>query len=299
MKQLSLPFRLRPSLVVGALCLFINHAVAGADVSRVPQSSQLISTLLQQGVSSAPGLCFATDEQRPSLLAEVAAALTVASRAQAEPGFLTLNEFEAQSVAGTVLASTVVATIVSAQTTEAPVLKTNYSGTVVASATSVPTKPGKLGYLTGLPHELAEKAKTLSTHISEKFKVAPAHARYVVSSAMQIAGKTGLPPTLVLAVIAVESSFKATARNGNARGLMQIIPFWHKEKVNAVGGPEELMKVDKNIATGSAILKEYIERYGSVFQGLYRYNASSNAKEYSQKVLKQKSGFEEVLMSEP
>jgi soluble lytic murein transglycosylase-like protein len=192
-----------------------------------------------------------------------------------------------------------VETILAARDTEGPIARLEYSDTVVALASAQPAKPGtKLGYVKALPQELAAKAKALSAHISEKFKVDPAHANNVVTSAMQTASKTGLPPTLVLAVIAVESSFKASARNGNARGLMQIIPFWHKEKVQAVGGPEELMKVDKNIATGSSILKEYIDRHGSVFQGLYRYNASSKAKEYSEKVLKQKNGFEAVMAEE-
>jgi soluble lytic murein transglycosylase-like protein len=76
---------------------------------------------------------------------------------------------------------------------------------------------------------------------------------------------------------------------------MQIIPRWHKDTVAAIGGPSELLKVESNVWAGGQILREYVDKAGSIPKGLVRYNASVNAAHYSQKVLLQKRGFEQML----
>jgi soluble lytic murein transglycosylase-like protein len=287
MNQISLPFQLRPSLLALATCLMLNHAGA-AELSRAPPSTLLAQAVLHQDESPTKAFCPTDAEPRATLLARLSSALSIAYHSQAEPGFVLVEDVDTPEP-NSLAADTLLA-------------KADLSPSVVSpqQAVSAQTKnkvdkPDKLSYLTALPHEFAQTARALSAHIAKKFKVEPSQANSVVASAMRMANQTGLSPTLLLAVIAVESEFNPMARNRGALGLMQIIPFWHKEKVKAVGGPDELMKVDKNIATGSVILKEYIDRNGSVFQGLVRYNASTKAKEYSTKVLRQKKWFETII----
>lgn len=160
------------------------------------------------------------------------------------------------------------------------------------TAEAVTSEPGTWA---NIPHQLYAGAKALSAHIVEKFHVTPAHASRVVAAAVNTSVKTGLPASLMLAVVAVESGFNEQAHNSGARGLMQIIPRWHPEKIKAIGGPGELFKVEKNIATGGAILREYIDKAGSTFSGLHRYNGSAHAKQYSEKVLGEKSRLDRVL----
>jgi soluble lytic murein transglycosylase-like protein len=285
MKQLSRPPALRPLLLAYALYAAALPASA-ANPPRAPAPS-LTSVIFHPDAGPDPAMCL-NGEASPTLLSRVTTALTVASLRQAEPGFVLIDDMDAllgpaKAAPGAELASLAIR------------LAEPEPATADTAPDKASEKPGKLAQLAVLPREWAEKAKALSAHIAEKFKVDEPHADKVIRAAFKAGQQTGLSPNLVLAVIAVESSFKPSARNGNARGLMQIIPFWHKTKVNQVGGPNELMKSDKNIAVGSAILKEYLDRSENVFQALTRYNASPHAHAYSEKVLKQKKGFDAIF----
>ena len=155
---------------------------------------------------------------------------------------------------------------------------------------------GKFSFITKIPANFAQRTATLSEHISDKFKVDPAVSDRVAASALKMGWAAKVPPSLILAVISVESGFKPEAKNRNATGLMQIIPFWHKEKVEAVGGTSQLAKIENNIAAGTKILKEYIERSrGNIFNAVYRYNASAHADAYAKKVLNEQKKFETVM----
>lgn len=170
---------------------------------------------------------------------------------------------------------------------------------VVAAISPSQDKPlplgGTFGFIAKIPGSLAKSTSALSSHIAAKFKVDPEVSEKVVASSLEASKNMRIPASLILAVIAVESGFKAEAKNGNATGLMQIIPYWHKEKVNEIGGTKELWKIEKNIATGAKILREYLDRSkGNLFNAIYRYNASAHANEYAKKVLKEQDKFEKV-----
>lgn len=175
-----------------------------------------------------------------------------------------------------------------------------------AELAALPSEPpkkeffgGKFSFITKIPANFAQRTATLSEHISDKFKVDPAVSDRVAASALRMGWAAKVPPSLILAIISVESGFKAEAKNGNATGLMQIIPFWHKEKVEAVGGTSQLAKIENNIAAGTKILKEYIERSrGNIFNAVYRYNASSHANAYAKKVLTEQQKFESVMKAD-
>ncbi|GGW35963.1 transglycosylase SLT domain-containing protein [Vreelandella hamiltonii] len=101
----------------------------------------------------------------------------------------------------------------------------------------------------------------------------------------QEAHLAGLPPDLVLALIQVESAFKADAvSSAGAVGLMQIMPFWVAE----LGLPmDDLTEPNRNLRYGSTILAHYlaVER-GDFTRALARYNGSLGQTWYPERVLK-------------
>ncbi|WP_410505406.1 lytic transglycosylase domain-containing protein [Halomonas sp. ANAO-440] len=94
----------------------------------------------------------------------------------------------------------------------------------------------------------------------------------------------GLSPEIVLAVIQVESAFRADAvSSAGAVGLMQIMPFWIRE----LGRPaDELKDPWLNLRYGSTILAHYlaVER-GDLTRALARYNGSLGQTWYPERVM--------------
>lgn len=133
--------------------------------------------------------------------------------------------------------------------------------------------------------------RALATHITQRYRVASPHATRVVRVAGNASKFTGLSHTLILAVIAVESSFNPSAVSSKgARGLMQVMPHAHPEKVRMIGGVEMLHDVETGIHVGARILREYHVRSGSLRLALQRY--SGGASNYEDKVLARKRDFD-------
>ncbi|WP_432765389.1 transglycosylase SLT domain-containing protein [Halomonas pelophila] len=95
----------------------------------------------------------------------------------------------------------------------------------------------------------------------------------------------GLSPSLVLAVIQVESAFQAEAvSSAGAVGLMQIMPFWVRE----LGLPaDDLKDPRRNLRYGCTILAHYlaVER-GDLTRALARYNGSLGKTWYPERVMR-------------
>ena len=70
-------------------------------------------------------------------------------------------------------------------------------------------------------------------------------------------------------MIAVESRFNPIAESGmGAKGLMQIIPRFHLDKLRAAGGEDAVFDPESNILVGARILQEYVYRTGTLEAGL-------------------------------
>ena len=98
------------------------------------------------------------------------------------------------------------------------------------------------------------------------------------------ATRARLDPQLVLGVIEVESGFRKYAvSSANARGYMQVMPFW----VRLIGTPKHnLFHLRTNIAYGCAILRHYVDmENGDYFRALARYNGSLGSAKYPRLVL--------------
>lgn len=112
----------------------------------------------------------------------------------------------------------------------------------------------------------------------------PAQRQLLLTRIYQEARLAGLPPDLVLALIQVESAFKADAVSpAGAVGLMQIMPFW----ISELGLPiDDLTHPPRNLRYGCTILAHYlaIER-GDFTRALARYNGSLGKTWYPERVM--------------
>lgn len=93
-------------------------------------------------------------------------------------------------------------------------------------------------------------------------------------TAKKYAVKNGLPPSLVNAVIKVESGFNPFAvSNKGAKGLMQLMPLVSKEL-----GIENPFNIDENIKGGVNFLKHLLQKYDwDLKKALAAYNAGETA----------------------
>lgn len=120
------------------------------------------------------------------------------------------------------------------------------------------------------------KIAQLSGHIQRKYQVPDGKARQIVAEAIRNGKAHQVDPELILAIIAVESTFKerAVSREG-ARGLMQVLPRSHPHKIRDIGGSHALFDPAKNIHTGSRILVTYLDAHsGNLRRALLNYNGS-------------------------
>ena len=126
------------------------------------------------------------------------------------------------------------------------------------------------------------KVENVAKSIAKKYRnISQTEALRVVNIVYKEAPKHGLKPELVLGVIATESSFRRSSESGaNAKGYMQVIPYWHQDKIKG----RDIWNTQVNIEVGTAYLAECINKRGSYSGGLACYNGAvtpSKAEEYN------------------
>lgn len=119
---------------------------------------------------------------------------------------------------------------------------------------------------------LTREQANLARWIARRYKVAPEPVSALVREAWAIGQRAGLDPTLILAIMAVESSFNPFAQSAvGAQGLMQVMTRVHDDKYEAFGGTHAAFDPISNLRVGVQVLKECIQRAGSVQEGLRHY----------------------------
>ncbi len=119
---------------------------------------------------------------------------------------------------------------------------------------------------------LTRQQAAVAGWIARRYKVAPEPISALVQEAWTIGQRAGLDPTLILAIMAVESSFNPFAQSPvGAQGLMQVMTRVHDQKYEAFGGNHAAFDPISNLRVGVQVLKECISRAGSLQDGLRHY----------------------------
>lgn len=113
----------------------------------------------------------------------------------------------------------------------------------------------------------------------------------MVNSAFKEAAKHSLDPLFVLAIIGPESTYNVNARSSEgARGLMQVIPKWHRDKIKG----RSIGRIEVNIEVGTQVLADCLtSKKGYIKKALSCY--SSNARNYTAKI---KSSYQKLQKAE-
>jgi soluble lytic murein transglycosylase-like protein len=127
------------------------------------------------------------------------------------------------------------------------------------------------------PRDLPKRQAAVAFWLSKKYSVAPEPISALVSEAYQIGQRTKIDPTLILAVMAIESGFNPFAQSHvGAQGLMQVMTTIHSEKYDNFGGKFAAFDPVSNLRVGVKVLEDCIKRAGSIQGGLRYYVGAAN-----------------------
>ena len=147
--------------------------------------------------------------------------------------------------------------------------RTLASGDILATV----VEPEAVSRATALdPTALARDQQALTRWIARRYKVAPEPVGALVREAWTLGERARIDPTLILAIVAVESSFNPFAQSPmGAQGLMQVMTRVHDDKYEAFGGTHAAFDPITNLRVGVQVLRECIARAGGVAEGLRFY----------------------------
>ena len=134
--------------------------------------------------------------------------------------------------------------------------------------------------------------------ISRKYKVSNEAVREIVEISFSAGSDFEVDPYVVIAVIAIESSFNPLAESSaGALGLMQVMPLIHRKKFEKYGGFDKSLDVKVNVYVGTEILKNFYLRYGNYQRALLAYvgvSQNSNSS-YPKKVLRLRDRLKKLI----
>lgn len=148
------------------------------------------------------------------------------------------------------------------------------------------------------PADLPQAQAALAHWLSRKYSVAPEPVAALVAAAHDIGAKVEIDPTLILAIMAVESGFNPFAQSPvGAQGLMQVMTSVHHQKYAPFGGTLAAFDPVTNLRVGVRVLRACIERAGSLEGGLKFYVGAANLEGdsgYVNKVLAEQLRLQQV-----
>jgi soluble lytic murein transglycosylase-like protein len=143
---------------------------------------------------------------------------------------------------------------------------------------------------------LEREQRAVSEYIAKRYRVSESAVTEYVAVAYRAGAQYSLDPLLILAVMAIESRYNPVAESGvGARGLMQVMPKFHLEKLADHGGDADaLLEPAVNIQVGARILREYQRRFHDMEATLQMYAGAFDepTAQYANKVLAEKARLE-------
>jgi hypothetical protein len=153
------------------------------------------------------------------------------------------------------------------------------------------------------PRGLTKQQAAVAQWISRRYRVAPEPISRLVQEAWVVGQRASMDPTLILAVMAVESSFNPFAQSPvGAQGLMQVMTRVHDDKYEAFGGSHAAFDPVTNLRVGVQVLKDCIARAGGVEAGLRHYVGAALIEDdggYVGKVLAERERLKQVSLGKP
>lgn len=143
--------------------------------------------------------------------------------------------------------------------------------------------------------ESAREQRVVTEFIARRYRVSDQAVAGFVTTAYAAGAQYSVDPLLILAVISIESRYNPVAESTmGAKGLMQIIPKYHLEKLSDHGGEQALLDPEVNIRVGAQILREYQRRLGDTEAALQMYAGAFEEPnpQYANKVLAEKARLE-------
>jgi soluble lytic murein transglycosylase-like protein len=139
------------------------------------------------------------------------------------------------------------------------------------------------------PRDLSRQQAAVAHWLARRYSVAPEPVSRLVQEAWAVGQRAKVEPTLILAIMAIESRFNPFAQSSvGAQGLMQVMTRVHDDKYEAFGGTLAAFDPVTNVRVGVQVLKECIQRAGSLEEGLRYYVGAANLAEdtgYAARVL--------------
>lgn len=122
------------------------------------------------------------------------------------------------------------------------------------------------------PHQLNREQARIAIWLSRKYRIATEPLSALVSEAYDQGAIHQIDPTLILAVMAIESNFNPFAQSAvGAQGLMQVMTKIHAAKYTQYGGELAAFDPITNLRVGILVLRDCIKIKGSVEGGLRYY----------------------------
>ncbi len=149
----------------------------------------------------------------------------------------------------------------------------------------------------GQARPLPKEQAKVAAWISRKYRVAPEPVGTLVAEAFELGRSIKLDPTLILAVMAIESGFNPFAQSPvGAQGLMQVLTRVHMEKYEDFGGKQAAFDPLSNLRVGVKVLQDCIRNAGSIEGGLRLYvgAVSSDGDDYVGKVMAEQQRLRSV-----
>lgn len=148
------------------------------------------------------------------------------------------------------------------------------------------------------PKDLPKQQAAVAYWLSKKYRVAPEPLSALVAEAYETGARSKIDPTLILAVMAVESGFNPFAQSPvGAQGLMQVMTGVHSDKYESFGGKLAAFDPVTNLRVGVKVLEECIRRAGSLEAGLKFYVGAANLEDdggYAGKVMAEWARLQQV-----
>jgi len=165
------------------------------------------------------------------------------------------------------------------------------------------TQPTAIDRVTAVePSDLPKGQANVAFWLSRKYRVAPEPLSALVAEAFALGQRLQLDPTLILAVMAVESRFNPFAQSAmGAQGLMQVMTRVHTDKYEGFGGQLAAFDPVSNLRVGVQVLQDCIKRAGSVEGGLRLYvgAVTTDGNDYINKVLAEHQRILNVSLGKP